>query len=85
MDWSPTAELLALVAEVIDHGNRMFFRANTDKDTAQPQPLKVRRPRDGELAAMAATPQAVTVVEHPRMATPEEMSRFFGSVRYFPG
>jgi hypothetical protein len=81
--WSQTDELLALVAELIDHGNRLYFSAHTTARDTQPEPLRVRRPARGELAAMAAAQPAPDAV--PRMATSEEMAEFFGmTVRYFP-
>jgi hypothetical protein len=85
--WSAVEELLALIAEQVDLGNRMFFQVNTDKTAKQPVPLRVRRPRDGELARMSAESEpTVRVVENPKMATSEEIAAFFGGgvVHYFP-
>jgi hypothetical protein len=79
--WTHTDDLLALVAEQIDLGNRLLFSAYSAKGDAQPAPLRVRRPYEGELAAMAAA----AAPEAPRMATSAEMVKFFGgTVRYFP-
>lgn len=82
--WSATDELLADLIEVTDHGNRLFFQAHSAEGTRQPEPLRVRRPSDREIAAMAQVAPAEP--EAPRMATPGEMKAFFGGdVRYTPG
>jgi hypothetical protein len=48
-----------------------------------PEPLRVRRPRDGELQAMAA--EAIRVVDQPKMSDHSDVVKFFGgTVHYFP-
>lgn len=82
--WSATEDLLANLIEVTDHGNRLFFQAYSEPGARQPEPLRVRRPGPGELAAMAQVAPAEP--EAPRMATPAEIKAFFGGdVRYTPG
>lgn len=89
-EWTTVQELLALIAELIDKSNRMTYRLNSDKTASQPDPLRVRRPHEGELAAMATSSAPVRVVDNPRMASVSEIKQFFGAdapadvVRYFP-
>lgn len=42
--WGNTEELLAVLAELIDHGNRLLFSVNRGKGTRIPEPIKIRRP-----------------------------------------
>lgn len=81
--WGNAEELLALIAELLDGGNRMFFSAHTKKGTTAPKPLEVRRP-----IAHDQADDDVELVEAPRkrQATSEEIKAFFGggggSIRY---
>lgn len=72
--WGATEELLALVAEVIDHGNRLFFKAHSKRGAQQPKPLKITRPADP--------------LEEPkkrRPATSEDLREMFGGVARYTG
>lgn len=42
--WTTQNELMAVIAELIDQGNRYFFGANSKSGTRQPEPLQVPRP-----------------------------------------
>lgn len=42
--WSTTEELLALVAELVDTGNRYFYSANSKRGTRPPDPVRITRP-----------------------------------------
>ena len=42
--WSTKEELLAIMIEVLDHGNRLFFSANRAKGARMPDPIRIRRP-----------------------------------------
>lgn len=78
-------ELLALNCELLDLGNRQQYMLLTQGTAKLPEPLRVRRPRDGELPALAIESSAIRIVDQPKMATTDEMTKFFGgTVHYFP-
>jgi hypothetical protein len=54
-DWGHVEELLATQAELIDQGNRLFYQAHAKKGSRDPEPIKIRRPWDEELAAPVAS------------------------------
>lgn len=44
-DWSTMEDLLSLLAELVDQGNRMFFAANRGKNADRiPEPIQISRP-----------------------------------------
>lgn len=67
--WGNTEELLAVLAEQVDAGNRLFFAAHAKKGTRPPKPLEIRRPGQ--------------VQQRRRQSSPAEVARFFG-MRYTP-
>ena len=75
--WHNVEELLALLAEELDFGNRLFLMTHSKKGARQPKPLKVPRPRDAG-RENRPKPQAST----------NELKAFFGSgnvvVQYEP-
>jgi hypothetical protein len=42
--WTRDQQLLALLAELVDYGNRNFIAAHTKKGSPQPKPIKIPRP-----------------------------------------
>lgn len=60
--WQQEHELLALVAELIDVGNRFFFMANAEKGTRPPPPLKLKRPWEKEPEKRAATSEELAAI-----------------------
>lgn len=42
--WDTKTELLALIAEVVDQHQRLFYMANAKKGTPVPKPLHIPRP-----------------------------------------
>lgn len=42
--WTTQEELMAVLIEVMDYGNRLFYSANSKKGAKQPKPLYVPRP-----------------------------------------
>lgn len=42
--WDSATELTAMVAELVDHSNRMYLMANSKKGTRLPPPLFIPRP-----------------------------------------
>lgn len=66
--WGTTDELLAMLAELVDMGNRLFIQANSKKGSRQPKPLEITRPWQSE-----EPPQQQT---H-RHATADEIRTFF--------
>lgn len=74
--WQNGEELLALVAELLDQANRLYFVAHTKKGTPVPTALEVPRP---ERTARQTDP-----VRPKRNATSEELAEMFGSttIRY---
>ena len=72
--WDTTAELLAVLIEVLDRNGIWFFQANAEKGSAAPEPIAIHRPgKNG------------TEPEPPRPATAAEMKAFFGgAVQYTP-
>lgn len=70
--WDYGEELLAAIVELLDTGNRLFFQAHTKKGTRPPKPIEIRRPWD-------------PVPDKPKMATSEEIARFFGGVVKYTG
>ena len=44
MVWGDQEELLAKLVEVVDYGNRLFFRVHSDKRDEQPKPIRISRP-----------------------------------------
>lgn len=43
-DWGFAEELLAVLTEVVDYGNRLFFAANAQPHTQMPAGIVIRRP-----------------------------------------
>lgn len=73
--WGNVEELLAGILEVVDAGNRLYFRAHTKRGAQQPKPIKVPRPE--------RTTGETEPVKVKRQATSEELRAFFGgAVRY---
>ncbi len=57
------------MCELLDLGNRNFFRINTEADSVQPEPIRIRRPGQQR--------DEVPVEEvKPRMSSPEEIQAF---------
>lgn len=70
--WGATEELLALLAELVDAGNRTFFRVHSKRGAQQPKPLEITRPPDPNEAPKERRP-----------ATSEDLRAIFGgAVRY---
>ena len=65
--WTSTEELIALVCELLDTGNRAFVAAHSKRGTPQPKPLQIIRP-----TRRRPDPSK------PRQATKAEMAAFFG-------
>lgn len=65
-DWGYSEELLALLAELVDHGNRLFFGSLRSKHQKMPEPIRIPRPGD------EAKPKGKPKPSH------EEIVRFFG-------
>ena len=42
--WGRQEDLMALIAELIDHGNRQLFAFNVKKGTKIPDPIFIQRP-----------------------------------------
>lgn len=72
--WGPTEELLAIVAEVVDYGNRLYFKAHSKRGAQQPKPLAITRPPDPN-----APPKKR------RKATSEELKELFGGAARYTG
>lgn len=65
-------ELLAVLVELVDEGNRLFGAAHSKEGRPHRKPVEVLRPAD---IIERAKPR--------RQSTPEELARFFGgAVRY---
>lgn len=70
--WGPTEELLAVLAELVDAGNRLFFRVHAKRGASQPKPIEITRPPDPN-----------EVPKQRRPATSEDLRAIFGgAVRY---
>jgi len=63
-EWGSTEELLAVLCELIDLGNRMYFQAHFEGDVWDP--IEVPRPH--------------TKNEIPEMSPPENVRAFFGTM-----
>jgi hypothetical protein len=72
--WGATEELLALVAETIDHGNRLYFKTHSKKGAQQPKPLAITRPPD---------PNEEPPTRRP--ATSEDLVAMFGAAARYTG
>lgn len=74
-DWTNADELLAVLAELAHAQILLTLRINTEKGTRLPEPLTIPRPYvDAEETK-------------PKLASPEEIRRFFGArgrVQYTP-
>jgi len=80
--WSPIEDLLSLLIEVVDRGNRDFFAANTKEGTPQPEPIRIAR--RGHREDIPAEGKPVTD-EAPQAMDVDAMKAFFaGSVTYCP-
>lgn len=55
--WTNTDELLALLIEAVDLGNRMFLTANTKEGTKVPDPIVIQRPNRSSQNAEADKPK----------------------------
>lgn len=64
--WGPNEELLATIAEVLDAGNRMYFRAHAKKNARLPKALRIPRPSERRRRPK-------------RKATAEEIARMVGA------
>lgn len=72
--WDTTAQLLALVAELIDLGNRNFVAVHSKKGSQIPDPIQIDRPGPNGASSNGK-----------RKATAAEMKAFFGgAVTYTP-
>jgi len=60
--WSTLEELVAIVAEVVDSGNRLFFSANSGKGAKIPSPIRIARP--GRPTARHEEPEKKKKVSH---------------------
>lgn len=80
-EWGNVEELLKVIAEQVDAGNRLFVRANSKRSAQQPKPLEITRPEPrrpkGHKAAVEAPKK--------RPATSEELVAFFGGAARFTG
>lgn len=70
--WSITDELLAIQAELIDHGNRMYYSAHAKNPGGVWKPLKITRPSDER-------PPERTI------STVEDVKQFFGDTVVYQG
>ena len=68
--WGNTEELLKVLCELVDAGNRSFHRAHTKRGAQQPKPLELIRP--WEVTEDKATGK------RKRPATSRELKAFFG-------
>ena len=57
-DWGYSEELLAVLIEMLDRGQRWWFRAHTKKGSQPPPPVEIWRP--SEAATPAAPPPTAT-------------------------
>lgn len=73
MGWGYTEELLALVAQLIDQGNRLFYDRHRRKGAKAAEPIRIPRP--------GGPPEAPRRLEKPRMASGEEILAFFSKGR----
>lgn len=65
MGWTVDTDLLALIAEVLDHGNAQQYMIHSKKGTQPPKPINIPRPGDEERRRKR------------RIATPEEIKEIF--------
>lgn len=65
--WGNAEELLAILVEVVDFGNRNFIRFYSKKGTSGPKPIKIPRPK----SLTSPAPKK-------KMSTPEEIKRRLG-------
>jgi hypothetical protein len=72
--WTTQEELLALIAELVDYGNRNFVQVNSKPHSPAPKPIKITRPSDQR-----------EQMQPKRQATIEEMKAFFGGAIVPPG
>jgi hypothetical protein len=68
--WTESEELLALVAELVSEGNRLYIMAHAKRGARTPEPLHI--PRPGERS------------ERRKPSSPSEVRGFFGA-REAPG
>lgn len=59
--WTRTDDFLALISELLDHGNRQEFAFNTKKGTKIPPPIFIPRP-NSEQRVRDKSPQSVARV-----------------------
>lgn len=69
--WGTAEELLAVIAEVIDAGNRTFLLAHSKRGTPQPRPIQITRPAH-------LRPER-------RPATSDELREMFGTAARYTG
>lgn len=72
--WGATEELLATVVELVDAGNRSFFRVHSKRGAQQPKPIKVTRPADPNEPP-----------KRRRKATSEDLVAMFGGAARYTG
>lgn len=68
--WTNIEELLAIIAETVDRGNRQFAIAFSKRGAGSPQPLKIPRPYERKKR---------------RPATSEDLVEMFGGVARYTG
>lgn len=72
--WGATEELLALLAELVDLGNRTFYRVHSKRGAQQPKPLKIPRPTEDEEPRKKRRP-----------ATSDDLVEMFGGIARYTG
>lgn len=72
--WGATEELLAVLAELVDLGNRTFFRVNSKRGAQQPRPIEIPRPPDPNEEPKKRRP-----------ATSEDLKALFGGAAVYTG
>lgn len=72
--WGATEELLKLVAELVDHGNRLFYSAHKRRGAPTPKAIEILRP-----------PDPLEAPKKRRPATSEELKALFGATARYTG
>lgn len=68
--WTNTEELLAVIAETVDRGNRNFATVFSKRGSGSPKPLKIPRPYERKTR---------------RPATSEDLVEMFGGIARYTG
>lgn len=63
--WTFDTELLAALAELLDHSNRLYLAAHKNKGAQLPRPISIKRPWD--------------TTQEPQIASGEQVKEFFAS------